>query len=54
MIYQIGEKVRLKTDGKLYTIYGVYDDENISLGIYDYPDTEQDIITNIKDIEKIK
>jgi len=52
--YKSGDKVILKSDGKKYTVYQVYDDEHVSLGLYDYPDIEQDYQTHISKIKKVK
>ena len=48
-----GQKVRLKSDGRIYTIYAVYSKTHVSLGLHDYPDTEQDFQTNINELEVI-
>jgi hypothetical protein len=50
-----GDKVRYKyKDGdNIYTVYAIYSDTEVSLGLEDYPDVEQDYRTNIKYIEKI-
>jgi len=47
------QKVKLKEDGKIYTIYAVYSKNEVSLGWFDYPDTEQDEQTIIDKIEAI-
>jgi len=47
-------KVRLKEDKRIYYIYSIYNDKELSLCIYGYKDAEQDFLTNIKDIELIK
>jgi hypothetical protein len=49
--FKSGDVVVLKTDGRKYTVYGVYDDEYVSLGLFDYPDVEQDYLTHISEIE---
>jgi hypothetical protein len=37
-----------------YQVYAVYNKNEVSLGLEDYPDVEQDNLTNKKDIIKIK
>lgn len=51
--FKVGEKVILKEDKKVYTIYALYPKNKLSLGLYEYPDTEQDYLISIADIEKI-
>lgn len=52
-MYKSGDKVRYKdegADGDIFAVYHVYDDEHVSLGLRDYPDTEQDSQTHINEI----
>ena len=51
MKLKVGQKVKLKEDGRIYTIYAIYSKTKISLGLYDYPDTEQDFQIDINEIE---
>jgi len=51
--FKVGERVRLKKTGEVFTIYGVYSPTEVSLSLRDYPDTEQDWTTNIKEIERV-
>jgi len=37
----------------VFRVYAVYSDTKVSLGLRDYPDTEQDYLTDIKKIIKI-
>ena len=37
-----------------YKVYGIYSKNEVSLGLRDYPGSEQDYLTNIKDIKKFK
>lgn len=53
MILKAGQKVRLKEDGRIYTVIADYGDNKYSLGLYDYPDTEQDYLTDINEIEEV-
>ena len=48
---KVGQRVTLKEDGQKYTIYAIYSKTKVSLGLLDYPDTEQDFQTDIKDLE---
>ena len=49
-----GDSVRYKDgDDRIYTVYAVYSDSMISLGLADYPDTEQDGQININKIIKV-
>ena len=53
--FKPGDKVRYKDgDTTVYTVIGVYSDEKVSLSLADYPDTEQDSLTNINRIEKVQ
>ena len=55
MIFRIGDKVKIKgNDDRIFIIYGKYDDDNVSLGLYDYPDVEQDYLYNIKELIKVE
>lgn len=51
--YKPGEKVLNKTDGLRYTVYQVYDENYLSLSLYDYPDVEQDFIIHISEVEHL-
>ncbi len=51
--FKPGDKVRYKrNDDGIYIIYAVYSPTRVSLGLKDYPDTEQDMQTNITEIVK--
>lgn len=52
--FKAGQKVRLKSDNRIYTVYDIYDDKNVSLALRGYPDTEQDYQTSISEIEPIR
>jgi hypothetical protein len=54
MTFKKGQQVRLKEDGRIYTIYAVYNEYEVSLCIYGYDDAEQDFLTNVNEIEEIK
>lgn len=42
-VFEIGDKVTINNeDDRLYTVYDIYGDTEVSLGLYDYPDIEQD------------
>ena len=45
--FSSGDKVKIDGDNKIYTVYAVYSDTEVSLGLYDYPDVEQDYLTSI-------
>ena len=50
--YKQGDHVRYKdTDERIFTVHTIYGDEELSLGLYDYPDTEQDSMTTVHEIE---
>jgi len=58
-LFKSGDKVNYKDEigtpmESIFRIYAVYSDTEVSLGLRDYPDTEQDYLTNIKDIVKVK
>ncbi len=49
-----GDKVKyLDGDPHVYRVYAVYTPTKVSIGLRDYPDTEQDFMTNIKEIQKV-
>ena len=51
--FKPGDKVKYKDgDPIIYYVYAVYSPTKLSLGLADYPDTEQDYQTDIKDIKK--
>lgn len=52
--YQQGDRVRIDGDDDIYTVYAVYSDTEVSLGLKDYPDVEQDYLTDISILERIK
>lgn len=47
-----GDRVKFKGnfDGHIYTVYDRYSATSVSLGLRDYPDTEADNQTRIKDL----
>jgi hypothetical protein len=53
--FKVGDMVFYKDDIRIgvYKVHEVYSDTMVSLGLLDYPDTEQDYQVNIKDIIKI-
>ena len=53
--FKIGDKVIYKTnDDGLYIVYGIYSNTELSLGLRDYQETEQDYMTDIKDIVRVE
>ena len=46
-----GDKVRYKDGDTIYTVWAIYSDTQVSLGLEDYPDVEQDYKTDINNIE---
>ena len=52
--FKRGDKVILKTTNQEYLIYDIYSGTEVSLCLLDYPDTEQDYTTNIKQIERVE
>jgi hypothetical protein len=48
-----GDKVKYKDGDDIYIVYAVYSDEEVSLGLQEYPDIEQDYRTNINNIELV-
>lgn len=52
--YQQGDRVRIDGDDAIYTVYAVYSDTEVSLGLEDYPDVEQDYLTDISILERVK
>lgn len=52
--FKAGDLVQYKDgDPRIFTVYAVYSPTDVSLGLADYPDVEQDIMTNINEIEKV-
>lgn len=50
--FKSGDKVKYKDgDQGIYRVYHVYSEREVSLGLLEYPDTEQDYMVNIIDIE---
>jgi len=53
-IIKAGDKVKYKDgDKRIFTVYSVYNKNHVSLCLYGYNDSEQDYLTEIKDIKKI-
>lgn len=51
---KIGDKVKfLDGDENIYIIYAIYSDTMVSLGLADYPDTEQDYQVHFREVLKI-
>jgi len=49
-----GDRVRyVDGDPRIFTVYAVYSPTGVTLGLADYPDTEQDWQTDISEIEKV-
>jgi len=50
--FKAGDRITYKNDPdkEIYFVYAVYSDTEISLGLLDYPDTEQDYLTKINEI----
>ena len=50
--FKPGDKVQYRDgDKRTFTVYAVYSNCSVSLGLYKYPDTEQDYQTNINKIK---
>ncbi len=50
--YKPGDEVRyIDGDPRTFIVYAIYSPTTLSLGLAEWPDTEQDILTNIKEIE---
>ena len=53
--FKAGDKVMYKDgDMRVFTVYAVYNKTQVSLGLADYPDTEQDFLTPISEIQRVK
>lgn len=48
--FKSGDKVRLLGERDLYVVHTVYSLTEVSLGLLDYPDVEQDYLTETKDL----
>ena len=51
--YSSGDKVKVDGDYTVYTVYAIYSDTEVSLGLADYPDVEQDFLTDISILNKV-
>lgn len=52
--FKAGDKVRYNDgDPRTFIVYAIYSPTEVSLGLADYPDTEQDVMTSINEIEII-
>jgi hypothetical protein len=50
--YLPGDKVQYRNkDKRVFIVHTIYTNCSLSLGLYKYPETEQDWQTNIKDIK---
>jgi len=55
MKFKSGDKVKYKDgDKRIFKVHSIYSDTELSLGLADYPEVEQDYLTNIKEIEGVK
>jgi len=53
--FKAGDNVRYKeNDDGIYVVYHIYSDTKVSLGLRDYPNTEQDFQIDIKDIKRLR
>jgi hypothetical protein len=53
--FKPGDKVIYKDDDtRIFIVHTIYSEKLLSLGLYEYPETEQNWQTNIKNIKKIK
>lgn len=55
--FKVRDKVKYKDEigtpiESVFRVYGIYSDTEVSLGLRDYPDTEQDYLTRINKIVK--
>ena len=50
---KVGDRVRYADDLRVYTVYGLYPNNQVSLGLYEYPDTEQDETINADELIKV-
>ena len=48
--FKPGDKVRFTGDTDIYIVHTVYSRSQVSLGLLDYPDTEQDQLTDINQL----
>lgn len=50
--FSIGDKVCLKNDPdkEVYIVYELYGDNEVSLGLLDYPEIEQDYVDSVEDL----
>lgn len=53
--FKAGQKVKYRDgDPRQFIVYAVYDATRVSLALADWPDVEQDSMTNIKEIEAVE
>ena len=48
------DEINTPVDNKVFKVYGIYSNTEVSLGLRKYPDVEQDYITQIDKIVKYK
>lgn len=54
MKIKVGDNVRFKeNDKRTFRVYNIYSKTKVSLGLFDYPDVEQDYQVDVRDLEVI-
>lgn len=49
-----GDRVKyIDGDDRIFTVYAIYSDTEVSLSLADYDDHEQDYLTNINKIKRV-
>lgn len=49
--FKVGDRVQYRDgDPRTFIVYQVYSPEHVSLALAEYPDTEQDFLTNVSEI----
>jgi hypothetical protein len=52
--YSSGDKVYINGDDRVFVVHTVYNDTEVSLGLADYSDVEQDYLTDISVLTRVE
>lgn len=53
-MFNINDSVKFKdNDERIFKIYSIYNKKYVSLGLYEYPEIEQDYLINVKNLKLI-
>lgn len=52
--YNKGDWVKIDDDDRLFRVHSLYSTKKVSLGLYDYPDVEQDTQIHVNRLRKVE